>query len=328
LQRHTIFRSRDVDETHGFIEGHDFWLELSRRDGTPLDVHVNGVYLGDAYLGYAYYGPAMAMRAAPKRTDYWILLPTGKRRLEVSHAGSRVVCDRNRGAVNSPVRENLIRSEAGCGRLVLSVPRHTLARELSALLDSPIDEAIDFAPALELDTGYGASLARFVRSAALDFDHSEALLANKIALARFEQFIVTTLLLSHPHNYSARLHAPHKAIAPGDIKRAINYVEAHLDESISLADIVAAVGVPGRTLCKHFRDFAGVSPMAYVRNARFARVRDALLRASSEENVSLVAAKLGFEHFGRFAVEYRRRFGERPSDTLKRQRLSRRRAIV
>ena len=32
-----------------------------------------------------------------------------------------------------------------------------------------------------------------------------------------------------------------------------------------------------------------------------------------------VAARCGFPHFGRFAVEYRRRYGETPSQTLKRQ---------
>ena len=32
-----------------------------------------------------------------------------------------------------------------------------------------------------------------------------------------------------------------------------------------------------------------------------------------------VAARCGFPHFGRFAVAYRRRYGETPSQTLRRQ---------
>ena len=42
---------------------------------------------------------------------------------------------------------------------------------------------------------------------------------------------------------------------------------------------VAASGVPGRTLIQHFRDFKGTSPMRYLRNARYERVREPLSRA-------------------------------------------------
>jgi len=85
--------------------------------------------------------------------------------------------------------------------------------------------------------------------------------------------------------------------------------------SVTLEEIVRAAGVSGRGLFRHFRNATGVSPMVYVRNARFARVRDALCRARGEERIVDIAALWGFDHMGRFAVEYRRRYGEKPSDT-------------
>jgi transcriptional regulator GlxA family with amidase domain len=114
-------------------------------------------------------------------------------------------------------------------------------------------------------------------------------------------------------------------MAPRDVKRAIDYMQCHLDASIALADIVAASGVPGRTLYKHFKDWKGVSPMRHLRNIRLAQVREALIRADPEENVTAVAMSLGFTHMGRFSVEYRRRFGESPSQTLGKPRGHRRR---
>jgi transcriptional regulator GlxA family with amidase domain len=57
--------------------------------------------------------------------------------------------------------------------------------------------------------------------------------------------------------------------------------------------------------------------MRYVRNLRFERVRQALLRAEAEDSVTRIAMSCGFSHMGRFAVAYRQRFGERPSQTLK-----------
>jgi AraC-like DNA-binding protein len=60
--------------------------------------------------------------------------------------------------------------------------------------------------------------------------------------------------------------------------------------------------------------------MRYLRAARYEKVRAALRRADPEENITGIAARWGFGHFGRFSVEYRRLFGESPSATLRRRR--------
>jgi len=87
--------------------------------------------------------------------------------------------------------------------------------------------------------------------------------------------------------------------------------------AIGLPEIVAASGVPGRTLIQRFRDFKGTSPMRYLRAARYTKVREALCRAEPEESITEIAAYWGFTHMGRFSVGYRKRFGESPSQTLR-----------
>ena len=57
-------------------------------------------------------------------------------------------------------------------------------------------------------------------------------------------------------------------------------------------------------------------------------MRETLLESEPENSVSAIAARWGFDHFGRFAVEYRRRFGERPSDTLKQRKSGSRSVFV
>ena len=58
--------------------------------------------------------------------------------------------------------------------------------------------------------------------------------------------------------------------------------------------------------------------MRYLHDARFARVREDLLRADTAESVTQIAMKWGFRHLGRFAVGYRNRFGKTPSQTRRR----------
>jgi AraC-like DNA-binding protein len=135
----------------------------------------------------------------------------------------------------------------------------------------------------------------------------------------FQQFIMSGLLMSQPHNFADALRRLERPIAPRDVKRAIDFMEANLVSPITLADVVAVSGIPGRTLYKHFNDSRGISPMRYLRNARMAKVREDLLRANASESVTEIALRWGFNHLGRFAVEYRKRFGESPSATRHRR---------
>jgi len=90
--------------------------------------------------------------------------------------------------------------------------------------------------------------------------------------------------------------------------------------AVTFADVVRASGVPGRTLFKHFKEYRGVSRMRYLRTARFQRVRSELRRLEPKSSVTDVAMRWGFEHMGRFAVEYCELFGESPSHTLGKRR--------
>ena len=319
LQKHPVFSSRDEEQLRCFLGSKNFVVDFPADDRCALDVHINGIYLPGMYLGYFAYGRALSIKATPQRSDYWLQFATHRRfAVDVPHrhvAQERFGCDARTGAVLSPGRENGIHPEAGNGRLAAGISRDALVRLLSALLGRPVTAPLHFDPSIDLDRGYGRSLVRYIRAAAEDLEDDESLLRGPIAMTSFEQFVISALLVSHPHNFSAELQRPDKRPAPRDVRRAIDYIQGHLTAPVTLEDIVHAAGVSGRVLFRHFKRVTGASPMAYLRNARFQRVREALRRARPEERVVDIAALWGFDHIGRFAVEYRQRFGEKPSET-------------
>jgi transcriptional regulator GlxA family with amidase domain len=171
-----------------------------------------------------------------------------------------------------------------------------------------------------LQQGPGQSLVRFAHLAIAELEWPESVLVEPMTARSFREFITTALLLHQPHNYSERLRRLERPVAPRDVKRAIDYIAANLDTPMGLPEIVDAAGVPGRTLIQHFRDFKGISPMRYLRAARLEKVREALRWAEPEESITQVAGEWGFTHMGRFSVEYRKRFGESPSQTARQHR--------
>ena len=59
--------------------------------------------------------------------------------------------------------------------------------------------------------------------------------------------------------------------------------------------------------------------MRYLKEVRLRYVNEELQRgATGSETVTAVAFKWGFSHLGHFTTDYKRRFGESPSETLAR----------
>lgn len=94
-------------------------------------------------------------------------------------------------------------------------------------------------------------------------------------------------------------------------------------ESWSVARVAETVGLSSRTLHRLLRRELGLSPMRLLRRVRLAQARADLEEAAPQTSVTGVAYDCGFAHLGRFAQEYARRYGESPSQTLRRARARR-----
>ena len=316
LSGHRVIQTCEPDEVRAFLHKFGIEFRITAKAARGLDACINTVCLPNVHIAYVSYGIEASVWNTEANCDYWVVPPLHGH-LETVAGRSTSVCGPGRAFVTSPRGSNSIWSQEDNRRLSLRLIGGALTRQLSALLGEPLDRPLALATELDLTNGYGKSIAGYLHQAIADVEAGSSLLFNSIAANAFEQFIMTALLLSHAHNYSEALQRLDRPIAPRDVKRAIDYIEAHLESVISLGDIVAASGVPGRTLFRHFSDHQGVSPMRYLRLTRLQRVREELRQAEPEQGVSEIAMRWGFEHLGRFAVEYRERFGERPSETLK-----------
>jgi AraC-like DNA-binding protein len=324
LEWRSIFHGRDVETTRAYLRtgfGEDVRFDPAWKRDRRIDVRSEGVDLPSIFIHRTQLATGFAMEGQRPDPHYVGFLPLSGS-IEVNVRGSSIVCDPRRAFVlcrpTMPVAR--LRTEAQVAALVVRLSQDAMKQRLSGLLGEPVDMLPEFAPAMDLATGPGQSFARYLLLAMMDFRQTGSIPWNPMMVDGFEDFITAKLLMSHPHSYTKALKAADRGIAPRDMRRAVDYIEAKLGSPISVADIAEASGIAGRTLFKHFQDYHGVTPMQYLRNARFDRARDALRRAQSEESITAIAMAWGFSHMGRFSIEYRKRFGERPSETLRRAR--------
>ena len=100
------------------------------------------------------------------------------------------------------------------------------------------------------------------------------------------------------------------------LQRADRCIISNPDDPVTVHTLSEATGVSKRTLEYAFGEFYGVTPKAYITALRLNAVRRLLKHSTGNQRVADAANAWGFWHMGKFAADYRKLFGENPSETL------------
>jgi AraC-like DNA-binding protein len=266
------------------------------------------------------YGRAVRIRPAPLETFYLVQIPLHGSTV-VRHAGRTVTSTPDLASVLSPDDASDMHWSEGSPHRIFYAGRDAVDRELTRLLGRPVDDPVRFDVGMAMDTPTAQAWLRGVDFLAGElaqaagsslFDHAEV-------AGRFEQALLGKLLLTHRHSHSDLLAEPAHHRSPGRlVRRACALIRDHHDEALTVVDVAEALGVSVRTLQDCFRRELQTTPTAYLRAYRLDAVHRALCAADPGASVTTVAVRHGITHLGRFAGEYRKRFGESPSTTLRR----------
>jgi len=129
-------------------------------------------------------------------------------------------------------------------------------------------------------------------------------------------------LAQHSAEFASRTWAPQ--VLPFDRARrdvarlAKAFIDRHFRGPVCMEDLCGATGVGVRTVQRRFRKRFGVSATGYLKAVRLdAAYRDLVAAQPSDDYVTTIALRNGYSHLGRFAAEFRERFGQLPSETLR-----------
>ena len=213
----------------------------------------------------------------------------------------------------------ITRKHSSRSHIALSFPRNEVRRQLHDMLGSPVPH--DIALALELpDTN--PTYDRLTAMGQFLWTHLYTRMHDTLPVHSSElmfRSILALMIEDLPHRYSNVLARPGAAAVPWQVKRAIDYMAAHVREDLRAKDIAEAAGVSVRALQVAFQRFKDMTPLNYLRQLRLDGARDGLCTPNGE-TVAEVAKKWGFAHMGRFSVLYKMAYGELPSDTRRRAR--------
>lgn len=319
LDRFPLFRSRSADEASALMGNVFSPHRLAMRGQTcDLQLRHNRVRLSQLGINVLTYGAEVEIDPGERGDFYMLLLPLQGQAI-TECTGRSATLDAGTMGVLHPRQLTRMNWSPDCEMVLLEVPRRVL------------EDVVGQAPHTE-DGGLTLALPRATPSVAawwqsvLDMTHSlhhfgDQWLAQPGMQQAMEGFLVAGLrmLFNEPERLPVAT-LPLSANSHRALSRAIDYIQAHASDRLTVADIANAACVSPRTLEAAFRRRYDQSPLAYVRGLQLDRVHDSLRKAHLTQRgvqVTDIAMENGFTHMGRFAGYYKKRFGNTPTQTLK-----------
>ncbi|UVD60848.1 AraC family transcriptional regulator (plasmid) [Rhizobium sp. Pop5] len=315
--RETVRSGTDPDQLSEALSTPKAPIKVTAEGRARIAYHCNFISLDDVTVGDCSYDGAIRCQREGVVDKIAVFLPT---------AGNMTFVGGGK-AIDSVPGKGLILESSHAGsssifgprrHLCLFVDRAKMVTRLGNMFERTISGDIGFHPHFDLTAGPGLVLLQLVSNLHSGLSRGSLLQRSPLAVSSLCDAAIYLLLEACQHRYSDELARAAPAPAPRHVKRAIDFMQEHVAALPSLDDIAAAAGVSIRTLQQGFRQFKNTTPMSYLNDIRMLAVHRELCEADANQAVADIALRWGFTHLGRFAGEYRKRFGQLPSQTLKR----------
>ena len=99
-------------------------------------------------------------------------------------------------------------------------------------------------------------------------------------------------------------------LPPRRVRRVLEYIEAHLDAELTLAELAAVACLSPCHFSRSFKEAVGVGPQRYTVQRRVERAK--ILLRHGKENLAAIAALVGFADQSHFTAAFRRETGVTP----------------
>ncbi len=316
LAQHSVLKTVDPDQARYCVSQKfcDHKLDISDC-GKALSLNYNHVAGQNLSVNYLHYGANVTINPGMLNSFYLLQIPISGR-ARVQHRGENIVANVNKATLLNPDRPTKMHWQKDCRKLLLQIDKSHLDLVAEKLTGTPLPGPVRFCTGVDLTSKNGAALKHLIVNCVSAIEHGQAFQGKNDENDRQTEFdLASALLMLQPSNVSHIVDTPCGDATTRSLKLAVDYIHANLHEPIQLADIALHAEVSIRVLQKGFSRRYGLAPMRYLKNARLDVARYRLMQRQNTPLVTRVAYDSGFSHLGRFAQEYKERFGCSPNQT-------------
>jgi AraC-like DNA-binding protein len=319
LQHHAeFFESNDEGVARDFLNKTIFPVKtFSSSPGCSYWLSLAGFALPSLYLSRS---ATFGGRSEIIPTDHVMLIISENGSCSIEGRDTLVSSSMGKSAILSPLDRHIYATAELDEGFILSADLNEVARHVaSEEHDRHLRSALAKPLAFDLNSPSGSAAHRAVLFVWQQLTHSPTCPLPPALEAAYDEILLHALrTLLTP----ALLTDTHKNVASDLVRRACELIRAQAGEPIRIVDVAEMLGVSVRHLQAGFRRHLDTTPQRFLRECRLELANMKLNSALPGDTVTRIAFECGFAHLSNFAGLYHRRFGERPSETFRRTRLS------
>ncbi len=267
LDNFPLIRTRNVEDLREAIARNYIMptLELRGRVKT-LDAILNIYEMPQAVLGYSAFGAALHLGFdATNLYDVQLFPIRGKGHIEINKITVPLTADG--GAVISSNMRDKATLNADYEHLILRINSAALIKKLAAITGASINAPLRMDAVPNFNRPAAQSLRRYFRLLVSELNSATALLPAWVQ-TQIEQLLMVMFLHANEHNYSHLLELKPPDIAPWQVRRAEEYIEASADRPITLEDLAAVTGVSMLSLFRSSKKVREYSHLEFINRVR------------------------------------------------------------
>lgn len=252
LDNFSVIRTRDADEMSAavrrFFGEHSFQVVKGAKYFNALG---NYLQLNDIGISYGGFGTAVKSEYQNSPTGFTIL--AGIRGSGVAKtAGRTIPFDAEQTVVFSPGRPAALAYDDSYQTFNVQIDPGALIRKLEGMADIRLEKQLMLDPAMDFRQPEAACWKDLLH---LLISQADSRTPNmpKVAMFEIEQALMVTLLRIVPHRFSHLLTSKPNHIAPWQVRRVEEYIEAHWDQPITIEALAAATNSSARSIFYSFK---------------------------------------------------------------------------
>ncbi len=318
FKKSPLFTSNVIEECEAVISNALTEVTILKKDThDQFQIDLATIELDRMSFTYSFFKNNVMLKPGVPDDNFHLVFSCG-RPIKIQIGKKLVTVSGRKGAILNT--DNLTRIERADHSKVIDVriPRQVVQHHFEYLTGQYCKSSLDFKNSIDMTNGNGAMLGRMLDYIIQELDSDDLLLTNP-GQSRGVNHMLLSAILSLPHNKLEQLNQNKgsSSIAPATVRRAEEYMKAHLHEPITIVDLLRISNCSRSALFSSFQNARNYTPMEFLTEQRLQLTRKQLLHPKETDTVSSVATRSGFVNLGRFAQNYGKRFGELPSKTLK-----------
>ena len=175
------------------------------------------------------------------------------------------------------------------------VARETLNRD---------GDRLEFVPEFKMRDGQLEAISTMLQTELHQQQSSGALYVDSLAN------ILAVHLLRHQTTTRSQLPSYEGGLAPHQLRRIVDYIDAYLDRDIKLTDLAESVGMSQFHFGRLFKQSVGISPYQYLIQQRVERAK--LLLQQTQKPIVDIAFDCGFNSHSHLSKQFRQLTGTTP----------------